>query len=202
MALNANLEKTRKDLEKTLANSTAFHVVVGAGDLAVEKLRVVRAELSSRAASFDAKALRDQATTTVAARAGSVQDDVRAAPEQVKALPVKAQAVLEEVVASALSTYGELAGRGKKVVGLVSNQQATTDLKKQAKTTVTQAKAATTTAKKSAASTKTSAKATATTAKKSAAKTKSAAKATTTSAKKTATAAKKATEDTAAKLGD
>ncbi len=209
MALSATIEKTRKDIEKRLADTGALNAVVGASDLAVKKLREAQADLTARAASIDPKALRDQAQATVVS-----------APEQVKALPTKAQAALGEAVATALTTYGELAARGSDLVARVRRQQATQDLKAQASTAVSHAKAtattaqrsasstksavksATTTAKKSAKTTKTAAKSATTTAKKNAAQTKTSAKSTVTSAKKTATAAKKAADATASKVGN
>ena len=113
-------------------------------------------------------------------------------------------------MATALAAYGDLAARGNDLVARVRGQQATPDLKAQASTTVSHAKATATTAKKATASTastassatKSAAKKTTSTAKKNAAKTKTSAKSTATSAKKTATAAQKAVEDTAAKTGN
>ena len=202
MALPATIEKTRKDIEKAIADSGALQAVAGAGDLAVKKLRDARTEVASRAATLDTKALREQAQATVAG-----------APEQVKALPEKAQAAFGDVVTSALTAYGDLAERGQALVARVRGQKATQDLKAQAAATTSHAKATATTAKKSAVETKdtatsaaksasSSAKTTGATAKKGASRTKTAAKSTATSAKKTASAAKKATDDAASKVGD
>lgn len=169
MALTTSLEKSlenaRKDLEKTLTDPTPLYAVVGVTDLAVAKLRAVRDRL-------DPKVLRDQTQTTVE----SVQADMMDAP-------VQAQAALEDAVASARSAYTELAGRGKSLVQRVRRQQATADLRSQAKSTVSHAKATSTSAKKAAANTKRSAKSTAT------------------SARKTTSTAKKATSSTAKKVG-
>jgi hypothetical protein len=215
MPINTTLEKTRKDLERTLADvdKTPLYAVVGVTDLAVEKIRVARAELSSRASRLDLKSVRDQAQVAVAHRVAAVQSDVASAPEHAKALPVKAQVALGEVMGTALTAYGDLAGRGKNLVTRVRRQQSTTDLTDQAKSTAARAKSTATTVKKQAATTKRSASAATTTAtrsaaetggtaKKSAGRAKSSAKATTTSAKKTATAAKKATSVTASKVGN
>jgi len=184
MPITSTFDKTRKDLERTLADidPTPLYAVVGAGDLAVEKIRTARAGLS--------------------VRAESVQADVLAAPAQAKALPTKAQSAVGGAIATAMTTYGELASRGKKLVTRVGGQQATTDLQTQAESTVARAKATTTTVKKQAATTRRSAAATASTAKKSAGRAKSPAKATVTSAKKTASATKKATATGASKVGD
>lgn len=206
MALPNTLEKKRKDLEKKLSDVAPLYVLAGASDFAVEKLREARAEIVSRVEAFDAKALRDQTQATIAARVGSLEDDLKAAPEQAKALPSKAQAVVGNALAvatsTAVNTYEDLAVRGKDLVSRVRRQQATVELDEQFDTTVSKVKAATTTAKKSAAATKKSAKATRTTAKKSAARTRTAAKGATTSAKKTASATKKAAAATAEKVGD
>ena len=195
MALAAKIDKTRKDIEKKIADTGAIDAVVGTGDLAVKKVRSAGADITARASSIDPKALAGQAQSSRR----------RSAPEQIKALPTKAQAVFGGAVSTALTAYGDLAARGNDLVVRVRGQQATTDLKAQASTTVSHAKATATTAKKSAASTaataKDGAKKTASTAKKSAAKTKTSAKSTATSAKKTASAAKKAVEDTADKIG-
>lgn len=122
-----------KDLEETLANSTPLLAVVGAGDLAVEKLRAAREGLTGKATSVDPQALRDQAQTAVVTGIGAVQAEVATAPERLRALPekaqewpakaqdlpAKAQSMLADVLATAFSTYGELAGRGKSVVDAV-----------------------------------------------------------------------------------
>lgn len=194
MALAAKIDKTRKDIEKKIADTGAIDAVVGTADVAVKKVRSAGADITARASSIDPKALAGQAQSTVAG-----------APEQIKALPTKAQAVFGGAVSTALTAYGDLAARGNDLVVRVRGQKATSDLKAQASTTVSHAKGTATTAKKSAASTaataKDGAKKTASTAKKSAAKTKTSAKSTATSAKKTASAAKKAVADTADKTG-
>ncbi len=207
MALASTFQKTRKDIQKTLTDSGALDAVVGAGDLAVKKLREARADLSARAESIQADVKH-------------APDLVKAAPELVKSLPAHAQAALGEAVAGALATYEDLSVRGKDLVTRVRGQQATQDLKAQAAATVSHAKATTTTAKKSAAATKTASKSASTTAKKSAASTKTAAKSATTTAKKsaartrtsakstntgvkkTASAAAKAAGDAASKVGN
>ena len=192
MPLTSALDKTRKDLERTISelDKTPLYAVVGAGDLAVAKLRDVRGELNARAAKLDPHALRDQTEASVAASIESVQS-----------VPTKAQGLLGEVIASAFTTYDELAGRGKSLVTRVRRQQSTADLQEQATSTVARAKATATTVKKQTRASKKSASATTSTAKKSASRAKSSAKATTTSAKKTASATKKASNAAAIKVG-
>jgi len=190
MTINATLDKTRKDIERTLADldKTPLYAVVGVTDLAVEKIRIARA------------------------RVETVQTDVRSAPAQVRALPVKAQTAVEDAITTALTAYDVLAGRGKNLVTRVRRQQSTADLTGQAKSTVARAKSTTTTVKKQTAATKKSASTSASTAKRSAAETggtarksagraKSSAKATTTSARKTTAAAQRTTAATASKVG-
>ncbi len=214
MPFNITMDKARKDIERTFADvdKTPLYAVVGVTDLAAEKLRSARTELSARAAQFDPKTLRDQAQTTVSQRMTSMQTELRSAPEQARGLPLRAQSALDEVVATAVTAYGDLAGRGKTLVTRVRRQQATQNLADQAKSTVSRAKSTRTTVKNQAATVKSSATATAetakesvgetaTTVKQSASRAKSSGKATTTSAKKTAAAAKKATSATASKVG-
>jgi hypothetical protein len=204
--IEQTIEKTRKDLEKTLSDPTPLYVIAGAGDFAVEKLRAAATEFNAKAAKVDPKVLAEQAQASVAHRVGSLQSDVQSAPDQFKELPAKFQAALTEAAATALSgavaAYGDFAERGEVIVTRIRKQQATKDLEDQLGATTAKVKAATTTAKKSAKATKTSAKSTSTTAKKSAAKTKTAVKAASTSVKKSAEAATEAVVESAEKIGD
>jgi polyhydroxyalkanoate synthesis regulator phasin len=125
-----------KELEESLANSTPLQAMVGAGDLAVEKIRAAREELTHRSANFDPKAFREQAQATINERVEALQTEMQAAPEQIKALPEKAQALPEkaqewpakaqalfaDLVSTAFSTYGDLAGRGKTVIKSVRGE--------------------------------------------------------------------------------
>lgn len=119
-----NIDKfLREELEETLVNSTTLLAVVGAGDLAMEKLRAAHGELMSRTAAYGPRALREQAQSTLADHVGALQSEMLAAPEHLKALPeraqelpARAQSLLADLVSAAFSTYGELAGRGKTVV--------------------------------------------------------------------------------------
>jgi len=213
MTLSTTLEKTRKDIEKTLHDPTPLYVLAGATDFAAEKLRGLSSELSARAAKLDAKTLREQtreqaraAQAGVSSRIDSLQSDLQSAPAQAKEIPGKVQAALGDAAASALSTavaaYGDFAERGESLVKKVRKQPETQHLDEQVDATVAKVKATSTTAKKSAAATKTSAKSTATTAKKSAAATKTATKSAATGAKRSAAAAADAVEAGAEKIGD
>ncbi len=131
--MNTMIDRIRiKELEESLANSTPLLAVVGAGDFAVEKLRAARDEISHRTATFDSKSFRDQAQASFSARAESLQSDMKAAPDQLKALPehaqewpAKAQSLFADVVSTAFSTYGDFAGRGKTIVTQARGEQST-----------------------------------------------------------------------------
>jgi hypothetical protein len=118
-----------KDLEETIANSTPLLALVGAGDLAVEMIRAARDEFTGRAASFDPKAVRDQAQATFASRLEALQAELLSAPERLQALPelaqewpAKAQSLFADMLSTAFMTYGELAGRGKNLVTQVRRE--------------------------------------------------------------------------------
>jgi len=96
MALSEQLEKSFKD-------PTPFYAIVGAGDLAVKKVREVRAEAQERMAKTP----------------------------DVKTLPDKAQAAMSDVVSQAFSTYTELANRGKDLLTKAREQPASQELVEQ-----------------------------------------------------------------------
>jgi len=125
--MSAKLDRTRHEIDKILSESTVLHAVVGAGDLAVAKLRETRSELHARTGGFDPKQLGDQARATLRARVSTIPHDVKAAPEQVRALPERAQAVLGGAMGNAVSAYGDLASRGRILVERVRNHPETTD---------------------------------------------------------------------------
>ena len=184
---------------------------VGATDLAVELVRGYVATAQERFAKvqkdvqgfeFKPQALRDQAVTVVNARVDSISKDAKARRAAIEARVAELQKQAQKQAQTLPEAYGDLIGRGEKLVGRVRRQQSTQQTVKSAKTTTAKAKTTKTQGAKKASST---AKATKTAAKKTAAKktgTKSSAKATATAAKKTATSAAKATTDAAAKVGD
>ena len=94
MALSEQLEKSFKD-------PTPFYAVIGAGDLAVKKIREVRADAQERMAA------------------------------DVKSLPDKAQAAMSDVVSQAFETYTELASRGKELLTRMREQPAAQELVEQ-----------------------------------------------------------------------
>lgn len=217
---------TATDTDRS-AIPTPLFAVVGATDLAVERVRAVVAGVPAVQAQFEA-------------RVSAVQSDVekRVSEFDPKALgakatevPAKAAARALEVASIGQARYEALAVRGKTLVDSIRSQASTQQLFDQAGSTVSRGKAAYTTALKAAdgtysailstigvgkheaeevadetraaaKKTSTSAKKAAATARKGAAATKSAAKGVRTSAKKTAAAATTAVEDAADKVGE
>jgi heparin binding hemagglutinin HbhA len=208
---------------------TPIFAVLGATDVAVERVRAVIADLPSAQAQFEARVSAVQADVEKRAK----EFDPKAIGAKAQELPTRAAARALEVASIGQARYEELAERGKAVVDAIRTQASTQQLFSQAGSTVSRGKAAVTTARKAAddtyaailgtlgvtraqaeevvASTRTSTKAaakktttsakkTVTTAQKGAAATKTAAKGTRTSAKKTASAASKAASDGASKI--
>ncbi len=128
------LDRTRQEIDRLLTDSTVLHAVVGAGDLAVAKLRQTHSELSARTDNFDPKIIREQARATLFARVGTMPQDIKAAPQQVRALPEKVEAVIGDAVVKSFSAYGDLAGRGRTLVERVRKQPETADVREQAQT--------------------------------------------------------------------
>jgi heparin binding hemagglutinin HbhA len=198
-------------------NLTPVYAVIGAGDLAVEKIRELGTDVQERSAKFDLTKINlepKQLQADIEAAAKHRADEVRAA--QLKAQQ-RAEDVFNEVVATATTTYDSLAGRGKKLVDRIRRQQSTQAAKSSASTTKSQGKAATTTAKQNASSTSSTAKrgasntastakrnasTTSSAAKKGASQTQSRAKGANTSARKTAQNAGTAAAQGAKKVGD
>ena len=147
-----------EDLRKTV-DTTPFYAVVGATDLAVEKVRDARV----RALKTRDEIVTDLAPATVQARATKVADQVKEIP----AVAINQTMVVGGKVAEG---YDELAARGKNLVTRIRRQKATQDFVAQAETTVAQAKGAVTSARRAALEIERSAKATITTGRKEAAK--------------------------------
>ena len=179
MALPDTFEKTLKNVDPT-----PLYALVGASDLAVEKLRNVSSELQVLVADMDPKTVPSKVQAATNARVEAVTADMKARKSDAKDFPTMAQNMLFEMLSQAVATYGELAERGKELVIRVRNQRESEVLQDQAKATVSKVKATATTTKKSAAATKKSAKSAAT------------------SARKTGAAAQKAAKSSAEKIGD
>jgi heparin binding hemagglutinin HbhA len=182
----------------TRTSVTPLYVIAGAGDLAVEKFREVRGDVTSRFAKLDQKTVQSTLQTELtkrqaefakrqaelAKRFEALAADAKTVPAKLRELPAVAQAGLTTVLGQAEETYDDLAARGQEIVGRIRNQKATEDLEAQAKTTVSKAKATRTTVRKTAETAERNVKATAT------------------SARKTAKSATKAAAAAAEKIGD
>ena len=170
-----------------------LYAAVGGVDAAVAAARTGLTEAQTRLADVqtrlshvdvEPKALVGQGRTLVVARVDELQKAANALPARVEAKINELVAELGGTVEDLNKQYVELAVRGQGLVARIRRQQATQDLKAEAKKTATRAKTTTTQAKKAASTAKSSAKATGT------------------SATKTAGAAKKATQEAADKTGN
>jgi heparin binding hemagglutinin HbhA len=171
--------------------ATPFYALAGAGDLAIEKLREVREDVTARVAALKDKDVQSELSKrqvefakALNKRFETLAADARTVPAQLRELPGFVQTTVTTVVDQAEATYDELADRGKDLVTRIRKQQATEDLVAQAKTTVSKVKATRTSAGKAADAASSNAKATAT------------------SARKTAKTATKSAGDAASKIGD
>jgi heparin binding hemagglutinin HbhA len=222
---------TTTDHGRPAISSTPLMAVVGAADLAVERVRAAAASTSAVQAQFEARMSAVQAD--VEKRVSEF--DRKAFRDQAQEIPVKAAGRALEVASKAEAAYEELAKRGQLLVDRVRSQASTQDLIHQAGSTLSRGKAAVTVARKAAdetasallstinvgkreasavadetaaradvavKKTEASAKKTATTTRKRATATKSAVKAVQTSAGKTVTKATTATRAAAKKVGN
>ncbi len=175
-----------KTISTTKANPIRpFYAAVGGVDVAVALARTGLTDVQTRLSKVERepKALVDQGRTVVVTRVDELRGEAKNLPSRVEAKINELLAELNGTVDDLNKQYVELALRGQTLVARIRRQQATQDLKAEAKKTTTRAKTTATQAKKTAGTTKRSAKATGT------------------SAKKTAGAAKKATTDAADKTG-
>jgi len=222
---------TSTDSGRPTAVSTPLLAVVGATDLAVERIRAAASNASVVQAQFEARVSAVQAD--VEKRVSEF--DPKALRAQAQEVPTKAAARALEVASKAEAAYGHLAERGQKLVDRVRSQASTQDLITQAGNTLSRGKAAVTVARRAADETasallgtlnvgkreaagvvdetgeaieeaaehtRTSARKAATTARKEAEATKSVVKGAETSAEKTATKARAAGRAAAKKVGD
>jgi heparin binding hemagglutinin HbhA len=186
------------------ANPTALYAVIGVGDLAVEKIRYASTELQTLSKDLQAR------TARISLEPKKLQADLEAAQGQ-------AQSVFTDALGQAVTTFDDLAGRGRSLVTRIQRQKSVRDLVASVGTTKAQAKGAATTARKSASTTASTAKkdassatstarksasSTRSQAKKSASRTQSRTKAAGTSARKTAQTAGTAAKQSAEKVGD
>jgi heparin binding hemagglutinin HbhA len=121
---------TVTDFRKSVTEATPVLAVVGAADLAVERVRSLAAQVEQAAADLDTKALQSQVAN-------------------VPTLAVnRALVVANEVAVQVETQYESLAARGKKLVDRVQSQKATKDLVTKGKATLSRTQAAVTTARK------------------------------------------------------
>jgi hypothetical protein len=206
------MAKARFDIPAQLPEGVSRPIYAGVGvtDRVVQivretvsdvQRRVVAAQqdVSKAVADFDyqPQALREQAGRAVAERVAGLQTEAMG-------LPTKLQKLVDDQVATAGDTFGDLVKRGETLVGRIRRQPSTTATTASARTTTAKARTTRTQAASTAASAKKSAARTTRQATKKAAGSpaRSSAKATSTSAKKTASNAAKATSDAATKVGD
>jgi hypothetical protein len=145
------------EIRKSVRESTPVLAIVGATDLAVERVRAALADVTQVQAEVEARVTKVQQAVEKAVTgfdpkqlqvklAGALDPKaVQAAAQQVPALAV-ARAL--EVAGRAEAGYEELAERGKVLLERVRTQKATQDLVHQGKVTVSRTKAAVTTARK------------------------------------------------------
>lgn len=109
-----------------IADSPAFHLVAGVGNLAVEKLRAAQAKLAGidmqakltevpqRFAKAQEKA--QARISEVPNRLAALRAEPKAVQEAAKHLPERAQDLALQLTGIAVQTYAELAERGRTVV--------------------------------------------------------------------------------------
>jgi uncharacterized glyoxalase superfamily metalloenzyme YdcJ len=111
-----------------------LYAVVGAGDLAVDNIKDLPAELVAQATTFVPKA------TAL----------VTEIPGRVKGLRGEVETRATALTGKAFETYGDLVERGQKLVGSIRRSPSTQQAEAQLKVAKSQAKAATTSATKAA----------------------------------------------------
>lgn len=111
-------DELKSNLDR-VTESTAFHAVAGAGDLAAEKIRQVPAKLAELDLPGKIDQLQDRLTALkvdpkdMQARAQDVQAK---AQSKARELPERVTDLAMQLTGKAVQTYGELAQRGKAVV--------------------------------------------------------------------------------------
>jgi heparin binding hemagglutinin HbhA len=159
------------EIRKSVSESTPLLAVVGAGDLAVERVRHAVANASTIQAEVEARVTRVQAgleKSVAAFDPAALQAAITARMQKafdratlastVQQVPALAVARALEAAGHVEQGYEGLAERGKQLVNRLSHQKATQDLLAQGKVTLTRTKAAVTTARKAVDETTTAAK--------------------------------------------
>jgi len=131
------------EIRKNVSESTPLMAVVGATDYAVERVRAAAKDASARRGEFEKRV---QALERVPAL---VEERVRHLdPKAVQAVPALAVARALEAAGRVEQSYEKMAVRGKELLDRVARQQATQDLLKQGKVTISRTRAAVTTARR------------------------------------------------------
>jgi heparin binding hemagglutinin HbhA len=153
------------EIRKNVSEVTPLMAVVGATDYAVERVRAVakdaqvaRGDLEKRVQALEgrleqrAKALEgefEKRVQSLEKMPALVEERVRKIdPKAVQAVPALAVARTLEAAGRFEQSYEQLAVRGKELLDRVAAQQATQDLIKQGKVTLSRTRAAVTTARK------------------------------------------------------
>ena len=157
-------DEMKKDLERAQADvRTQLMALVGATDLAIEKVREAQERMLAAAKDVDLKNL-DKELKAVRERLESLQEElaerVAAAAREMRAAPSNALGHGIEVATNLQTQFEELADRGEALVKRIRKQQPNKDLRAQVKSTVAAGKGAVTTARKAAADTERAAVAT------------------------------------------
>jgi heparin binding hemagglutinin HbhA len=153
MASTAEIRKTYTDFAKTLTGPKPFYAVAGVGDLAVEKVKNFRTDLTSE--DKGVKDLPKQLT-----------DKLSDLPKEARKVADKFTDRVDTQVKAADERYEKLAKRGEDIVKRVRTQKSTKDLVEQAKSTINKARNVRGTATEGAKKTTEAAKSTVTAARK------------------------------------
>ena len=156
MARKTRMDEMKKELQKTTAEArTQLMAVVGATDLAVEKIRIAQERFVQVAREMDAKSLRKDAerfqkdVKQIQKNLGKIQADLAkrlgTTAKDVQTVPANAVGHSIELATKAQATVEELAERGEALVSRIRSQRSTQDLKAQVETTVAAGKGAVTT---------------------------------------------------------
>lgn len=154
MARKPNTDKLQEDL-KRVADEGRLQVmaVVGATDLAVEKVRDAQERLVEAAKDIDAKDLPKEFKKIQESLENLQKDLAEAVSRRVKEVrssPADAIGHSIELASKAHATVEELAERGEDVIARIRKQKPTKELKSSVKSTVKASKSAVTSARKAA----------------------------------------------------
>ncbi len=144
------------EIRKSVSEASPVMAVVGATDLAVERVRKAAAEAGERSSEL---------STEWEGRVTKIQMDIEKAvgsldPDYLQQVPAFAVSRALEVAGKVETGYESLAARGRRLLSRVEGDKATQELVRQGKATLARGKAAATSASRSVESTVDSARAT------------------------------------------